>query len=201
MYKILLDICHKYGYINSPNKSGITLELIIQAELTGNINSGIMMLANCSRDAATRSLKNAFVDRNPIKNKSLTKFLLGKDNKAACSSCGLVNTQDYFYSNGARGISSVCKECNKTMRKTAYRNNPDKEITKNSIRRKVRSSYQTPPWANLEIIKKIYSNAEGMHVDHIIPLNGLLVSGLHVETNLQYLTPEENLRKGNSFLI
>lgn len=40
---------------------------------------------------------------------------------------------------------------------------------------------------------------EGMHVDHVVPLNGDCVSGLHVSWNLQYMTPEQNGRKGNAF--
>jgi 5-methylcytosine-specific restriction endonuclease McrA len=57
---------------------------------------------------------------------------------------------------------------------------------------------QTPIWANLEHIKSFYINCpEGMVVDHIIPLRGKNVSGLHVEYNLQYLTISENCKKQN----
>ena len=40
---------------------------------------------------------------------------------------------------------------------------------------------------------------EGFDVDHIVPLQGENVSGLHVLSNLQYLTKEENGRKANKF--
>ena len=60
---------------------------------------------------------------------------------------------------------------------------------------------RTPTWANREAIDAIYAEARRMNmtVDHIVPLRGKTVSGLHVENNLQLLTREENARKGNRF--
>ena len=60
----------------------------------------------------------------------------------------------------------------------------------------------TPPWADMEKIQAIYIHARvlGMTVDHIIPLRGKNVSGLHVENNLQILPFHENRRKSNKLL-
>jgi hypothetical protein len=57
----------------------------------------------------------------------------------------------------------------------------------------------TPPWADEDAILAYYEAAQafGLEVDHVIPLNGALVSGLHVHTNLQLLTRAENASKGN----
>jgi len=61
---------------------------------------------------------------------------------------------------------------------------------------------QRPAWADLQAIKRIYwrARALGLCVDHIIPLRGQYVSGLHVENNLQLVAYEVNERKGNSFI-
>jgi hypothetical protein len=57
---------------------------------------------------------------------------------------------------------------------------------------------RTPPWVDVNEIKHIYNNRpDGYHVDHIIPLNGINVSGLHVPWNLQYLPSKVNINKGN----
>lgn len=65
---------------------------------------------------------------------------------------------------------------------------------------KARKLKAIPSWANLEKIQDIYKNCpKGYHVDHIVPLKGVIVSGLHVENNLQYLPALENIRKRNFY--
>ena len=55
-------------------------------------------------------------------------------------------------------------------------------------------------WADETKIKAIYASCpEEMVVDHIIPLNGRNVSGLHIESNLQYLPRLQNSTKLNKF--
>jgi len=59
---------------------------------------------------------------------------------------------------------------------------------------------RTPAWADLDAIRLFYEGRpEGCHVDHVIPLCGRTVSGLHVLDNLQYLPAVENVRKNRSF--
>lgn len=62
---------------------------------------------------------------------------------------------------------------------------------------------RTPKWLTIKQIKEIeniYLNCpKGYEVDHIVPLQGKNVSGLHVPWNLQYLTSFQNRSKGNRF--
>jgi 5-methylcytosine-specific restriction endonuclease McrA len=66
----------------------------------------------------------------------------------------------------------------------------------------------TPPWLTkeqkaeirtLHLMAKRLGIKTGIRhsVDHIIPIDGKIVCGLHVPWNLQILTLEENSRKGN----
>jgi len=76
--------------------------------------------------------------------------------------------------------------------------------------RRTKILVQTPPWLTKEQrddIINIYQAAAArtLHtniqheVDHIVPLRGENVSGLHVPWNLQILTKQENLQKSNKF--
>jgi hypothetical protein len=56
-----------------------------------------------------------------------------------------------------------------------------------------------PAWADAKAIERFYeARPEGYQVDHVIPLRGRTVSGLHVLENLQYLPGVENNVKSNS---
>lgn len=68
---------------------------------------------------------------------------------------------------------------------------------------------RTPEWADQDAIRAIYQDAARRsfetgvmhHVDHIIPLQGVLVSGLHVEYNLRVITATENMSKHNRYEV
>jgi hypothetical protein len=70
-----------------------------------------------------------------------------------------------------------------------------------TAKRRAQKLKATPPWltvAQLLEIEEFYRNRPaGFHVDHIVPLQGENVRGLHVPWNLQYLPALENIKKSN----
>lgn len=84
--------------------------------------------------------------------------------------------------------------------------NPHKEAAK-AARRRTAKLQRTPSWADLDAIEAIYQECarvsqetgEPHHVDHIVPLQGVSVSGLHVPANLQIIPARDNSRKGNKW--
>jgi len=127
------------------------------------------------------------------------------------------------------GKQSYCKECKKANREENkeaiaaqkaqyYQENKDavaarmaqyyqenkEAFAAHAAKRRAIKLQRTPHWlteAHYSEIKEIYTSCpEGHHVDHIVPLQGENVSGLHVPWNLQHLTAEENLIKGNKLV-
>lgn len=71
-------------------------------------------------------------------------------------------------------------------------------------RRQAVMAKATPPWADEEVIVGMYELAQkfrriglDMHVDHIVPLQGKIVSGLHTHSNLQLMVGCSNRSKSN----
>jgi len=90
------------------------------------------------------------------------------------------------------------------------RNKPIKAALQ--AKRRTAQLQRTPKWLthnDLWMIEEAFHLAElrtklfGFlwHVDHIIPLQGKTVSGLHVPSNLQVIPATENTKKSNKFAI
>jgi wobble nucleotide-excising tRNase len=97
--------------------------------------------------------------------------------------------------------NSENKDRRKLLKKIWQSNNKEKKCLSQAMRRaaKLRA---TPSWLSREHhseIVSIYNLAAALdlHVDHIIPLRGKTVCGLHVPWNMQLLTKSENISKGN----
>lgn len=110
------------------------------------------------------------------------------------------------YSNSLKGRES---SSNRTKK---YRKSTNGRVTHSSIQAKYRASklQASPNWLTSVQISEIncfYDKATNLtnetgilhHVDHIIPLQGENVSGLHVPWNLQVLTEKENCSKNNKY--
>lgn len=81
-----------------------------------------------------------------------------------------------------------------------YCSSPQGKANRSANSAKYRSAKlrATPSWADIDLIKLFYRcKPKGCHVDHIIPLQGKDVCGLHVENNLQWLRSSDNISKGN----
>jgi len=82
----------------------------------------------------------------------------------------------------------------------------------NDAKRHAAKMHRTPAWLtadDLWLIEQAYELAVlrtklfgfSWHVDHILPLQGKQVSGLHVPTNLQVIPWVDNVRKANRFEV
>lgn len=94
----------------------------------------------------------------------------------------------------------------RAYRQRYYERNQAKVFSLNKRRLAV-IKQRTPAWADTKAIDAIYDEAkrrrlagEDVVVDHVIPLQGRNVCGLHVHTNLQIICRLANARKSNKLL-
>lgn len=174
-------------------------DLNIPENTGGRYNKSIVDLilygfrgCNLAQSSATYITKKYFSSKPP--NIKILHWLCEINNCKWCSSCDEILDKHYFSSNSARkdGLQSYCKPCQAKAEKPY-----SKAKTAKYRAAKIGA---TPKWANQKEISKIYKDCpKGYHVDHIIPLKGDKVCGLHISENLQYLSEEENLKKSNKW--
>lgn len=165
------------------------IEAILEEEFTDRValNLGI------GEQTVNRILKEHF---RPIfgklngGNQTWSYILLKSIEYKRCRTCNKIKAYSKFGydKHCSDGRHKKCKYCRSFDNSSLYE------------RRKLR----IPAWHSLEknAIAEFYDNCpDGCHVDHIIPLQGEFVSGLHTLANLQYLPAAENLKKGNTFDI
>jgi hypothetical protein len=92
--------------------------------------------------------------------------------------------------------------------KAAWRRNNSGKVLALTRKRQLAKIQRTPAWLTADdfwMVSQAYELAAmrtklfgfPWHVDHILPLQGSTVSGLHVPNNLQVIPGAENSRKGN----
>lgn len=97
------------------------------------------------------------------------------------------------------------------IKKREWKQNNKGLVRASGMKRYASKLKATPKWLNKashNVIKQLYIDARELekadgiprHIDHIVPLQGENVCGLHVPWNLQILTAEENLKKSNKKL-
>jgi hypothetical protein len=146
-------------------------------------------------------------------------FIVGRYSTGACKKCAKTNASRWnklnkekynvlhrkWYSLNIEKDREICRkwdlnniekvrECSRNWDKA----NPHK-VNASATKCELRRKHRVPKFGQ-KGIKEFYENCPNDYeVDHIIPLQGKNVSGLHVIWNLQYLTREENNKKGNKF--
>lgn len=93
-----------------------------------------------------------------------------------------------------------------------YRRRTAAHYVARTARYRAALSQRTPKWLTVEELKQIaafyelaalFERITGVphHVDHVIPLRGKTVSGLHVASNLAVIPAKQNIGKGNKYHV
>jgi hypothetical protein len=182
--------------------------------IENNTTSAHSLFPEIGEQTFNRMMKKAFPDvKLQGGNETWSFYLLSLIEHKLCGSCSTIKPFADFAKDKTTklGIASHCKACKNISQAGQYDRYYEKhqesyaknrgKICERRNKYKGERALRIPPWSQTQLIEQFYENCpEGHHVDHIVPLKGKEVSGLHVIENLQYLTAEENLRKSNKYM-
>ncbi len=190
----LKEIIEFHNFTVPINKYGMTVDTLIFYLVE---DYSLTKVFKGNNAALSKFLSQLFPNRPKTRN-NIKQWLLSLANLKYCPYCYEVKQFEEFDINsnkGPQGLNAYCKPCNLLAHGKEY-------YTNYEAKRKAEKLLRSPGWANLDKISRIYKDCpEGMEVDHIIPLRGSNVSGLHVENNLQYLSKSDNCIKSNTWVV
>ena len=126
--------------------------------------------------------------------------------ESRCLECARQRRRDRYAAYPVKDIASSRDwKARNEEQQTAYRSTSEYKAAHSAYEAKRRAALlqRTVAWADLDAIQQIYyqATAAGLTVDHIVPLQGARVSGLHVPNNLRLLSKSENSSKKNRFAV
>ena len=170
------------------NKHSITKEKLLKFIASkSSTKSGAL---GFSVKSWSRFIYKVFPDKP--KNTNYYNWLLGKFDLKYCNRCDLVKYSQSFWKNKSdtTGLNGYCISCMTPLNREAQRAN---QANYNAAK-----IAAMPKWVDKKAIAAVYKNCPiGCQVDHIVPLRGKYVCGLHVPWNLQYLSDFDNNSKNN----
>lgn len=139
----------------------------------------------------------------PCKNGHIAPRL--KSNRT-CKDCSYAKRQSYETS----AVYTEWKVANKKQVCADWQKRNRGSVNANTRKYQTAKLFRSPSWlTDFDILKikclyqlaamRTRESGESWHVDHIIPLQGRKVSGLHVPSNLTVIRGQENVRKSNKF--
>ena len=149
-----------------------------------------------SAGAVTNLHKHIFPNRTS--NSKPHNYILSLSRQKFCYKCEKVKSLDLFKGNAGTNTKdkkqALCIDC------SSHKYQYNKAYYKDkAAKRRVTVNKHKVAWGQKGIIEFYKNCPEGYEVDHIIPINGKTVCGLHVLGNLQYLPACENRKKSNKY--
>jgi hypothetical protein len=168
------------------------------------------------------------INRSEAKALGLTHYFTGKPckhghvekrrvNDRVCMQCDLEYQIRVYKENPEKARQRRLKTYERTKekhlaQKRVYRQANKAKVNALAKAYKVRKKNRVPKWVDKDhmwLIKEAYELAQlrtklfgfPWHVDHKAPIQGELVSGLHVIENLQVIPAIENIKKKNKFEV
>jgi 5-methylcytosine-specific restriction endonuclease McrA len=128
-----------------------------------------------------------------------------------CYKCKCIKEKVEFHKDRTKpdGLEGICKACTKIKNAKWLKENPAKAYAK-QVLRDARMRACTVKW-DTELTELVTQEAGALirlrrqatgidwHTDHIVPIKGENVCGLHVWNNLQVIPAVVNIKKGNKW--